>query len=321
MLQQLFFFLFFFLSPHVQCQLDYLFYDDTCPNLAKIVRYGVWSAVHNDTRNAASLLRLHFHDCFVNGCDASLLLDETSTMKSEKNANPNRNSARGFEVIDDIKAKVEKACPGTVSCADILTLAAKEAVSIVGGPSWAVELGRRDGTTANQDGANKELPAPNESLQNITAKFTAKGLSLKDVVVLSGAHTIGFAQCLSFKSRLFDFQGSGKPDPTLDSSLLQNLQTVCPAGDASNTNLAPLDPLTKDSFDNLYFKNLVNSSGLLKSDQALMGDSDAAALVNSYSSYQYLFFKDFGASMVKMAAIGVITGQDGQIRKNCRVVN
>ncbi|KAJ6774437.1 PEROXIDASE 72-RELATED [Salix purpurea] len=63
------------LCPLVSCQLNYKFYDYTCPNLTKIVRYGVWSAITNDSRMAASLLRLHFHDCFVNGCDGSLLLD------------------------------------------------------------------------------------------------------------------------------------------------------------------------------------------------------------------------------------------------------
>lgn len=60
-----------------------------------------------------------------------MLLDDSSTIKGEKNAFPNKNSARGFEVIDAIKANVEKACPSTVSCADILTLAAREAVYLV----------------------------------------------------------------------------------------------------------------------------------------------------------------------------------------------
>lgn len=54
------------LSVPVQCQLDEDFYDDTCPNLTKLVRYRVWSAIRNETRMAASLLRLHFHDCIVN---------------------------------------------------------------------------------------------------------------------------------------------------------------------------------------------------------------------------------------------------------------
>ncbi|RWR77311.1 peroxidase 10-like protein [Cinnamomum micranthum f. kanehirae] len=308
-------------SVPVQCQLDEDLYDDTCPNLTKLVRYGVWSAIRNETRMAASLLRLHFHDCFVNGCDGSILLDDTSTLKGEKNASPNRNSVRGFEVIDDIKASIEKVCPSTVSCVDILTLAAREAVYLTGGPYWSVALGRRDGTTASESAANEQIPGPSESLPVITAKFTSKGLNAKDVVVLSGAHTIGFAQCFTFKQRLFNFKSSGKPDPALDSSLLQGLTSLCPNSDASDNQLAPLDPVTTNKFDNVYFKNLLNNSGLLESDQALMGDSDAASMVENYSKYPYQFFKDFGASMVKMANIGVLTGDEGQIRKNCRAVN
>lgn len=77
-------------------------------------------------------LTMYLYICFgAQGCEGSVLLDDTSTIKGEKNAFPNQNSARGFEVIDAIKANVEKACPSTVSCADILTLAVREAVFLV----------------------------------------------------------------------------------------------------------------------------------------------------------------------------------------------
>lgn len=308
------------LCSFVSCQLDVNFYVKTCPNLSSIVRLGVWSAIKNDTRMAASLVRLHFHDCFVNGCDASMLLDETSSFKGEKNAQPNKNSARGFEVIDAIKANLEKACPSTVSCADILTLAARDAVLLAGGRFWLVPLGRRDSLTANETAAN-ELPSPFESLDKIIAKFTSRGLELKDVVVLSGAHTIGFAQCFLFKPRLFNFDSTGKPDPDLDATLLQTLQSVCPNQDDSDTNLAPLDSVTTTKFDNIYYKNLVNNSGLLQSDHALIKDNRTASMVLQYSKFATLFATDFGVSMVKLASIGVLTGNDGQVRKNCRVVN
>ncbi|KAJ6919538.1 peroxidase family protein [Populus alba x Populus x berolinensis] len=190
-----------------------------------------------------------------------------------------------------------------------------------GGPYWFLPLGRRDGLTASESDANEQLPGFSEPLENITAKFTSKGLELKDVVVLSGAHTIGFAQCFTFKSRLFDFGGSGEPDPLLDTSLLTSLQSTCPNQDDSNTKLAPLDSASSSKFDNLYYKLLLNNSGLLQSDQALMGDNTTASLVLNYSKFPYLFFKDFGASMVKMANIGVLTGQNGEIRKQCRFVN
>ncbi|GMJ03522.1 hypothetical protein like AT1G49570 [Hibiscus trionum] len=302
-------------------RLDYRFYDRLCPRLLNMVRYGVWAAYKNDSRIAASLLRLHFHDCFVNGCDGSVLLDDTEDMKGEKNALPNRNSARGYEVIDNIKADVERFCPSTVSCVDILTLAAREAVVMAGGPSWPVLLGRRDGISASQQAANEQLPSPFEPLDNITAKFTAKGLDLKDVVVLSGAHTIGYAQCFTFKRRLFNFQGSGQPDPTLDASTLTNLQTMCPNTDSSNTNLAALDSASTYRFDNMYYKNLVNNVGLLESDQALVRDPKTTPMVNSYSTNSYLFWNDFGTSMAKLGNLGVLTGNKGQIRNKCGAVN
>ncbi|KAK4424180.1 Peroxidase 10 [Sesamum alatum] len=301
--------------------LAYNFYDKSCPNLFMIVRWGVWEALQNDTRIAASLLRLHFHDCFVDGCDGSVLLDDTNSFKGEKNAFPNRNSIRGFEVIDSIKADVEKSCPSAVSCADVLALAAREAIVLSGGPFWPVSFGRLDGLTASEKSANEQLPAPFEPLQNITAKFVAKGLDLKDMVVLSGAHTIGFAQCLTFKNRLFNFKGSGKPDPSLDSSMLSSLQTTCPNVDKSNSKLAPLDSQSMYRFDNTYYKNLMNKNGLLESDQALVLDPKTAAMVEDYSTDPFLFSKDFSASMVKLGNIGVLTGQGGEIRKKCRSVN
>ncbi|KAM7251346.1 hypothetical protein ACFE04_023229 [Oxalis oulophora] len=301
--------------------LDVKFYDRSCPRLPMIIKYGMWAAAKDDTRIPASILRLHFHDCFVNGCDGSILLDETDDFKGEKNAFPNRNSVRGYDVIENIKAQVEKACPLTVSCADILTLAAREAVVLSGGPYWPVQLGRRDSLTASEQAANEHLPSPIEPLENITAKFATNGLDFKDVVVLSGGHTIGFAQCFTFKGRLFNFQNSGRPDPTLDNSALSNLQGVCPNKVESNNKLAPLDTTSTSKFDNLYYTNLMNNVGLLESDQALMADNKAAALVNSYSNDPRLFSYDFAASMVKMGNIGVLTGEQGQIRKKCALVN
>ncbi|KAJ1375601.1 Secretory peroxidase [Sesbania bispinosa] len=255
------------------------------------------------------------------GCDGSVLLDDTEDFTGEKNALPNRNSIRGFEVIDNIKEAVERACPSTVSCADILAFAAREAVFLSGGPFWAVPLGRRDAITTSQTAANQQIPSPFEPLENITAKFASKGLDLNDLVVLSGGHTIGFAQCFTFKRRLFDFQGSGKPDPLLDSSMLSKLQTMCPNKDTSNSNIAPLDATSTFKFDNAYYTNLVSNSGLLDSDQALIGDPRTAAMVNYYSTNQFSFYNDFAASMVKLSNVGVLTGENGQIRKKCGFVN
>ncbi|KAJ1253576.1 hypothetical protein BS78_K231600 [Paspalum vaginatum] len=117
------------------------FYDASCPGAHAIVRRIIKSARVSDPRIPASLIRLHFHDCFVQGCDGSLLLDDDlPTIQSEKNVPGNKNSARGFPVVDGIKAALEKACPGIVSCADILALAAEISVELAGGPRWRVLL-------------------------------------------------------------------------------------------------------------------------------------------------------------------------------------
>jgi peroxidase len=58
-------------------------------------------------------------------------LDDKGTFVGEKNAGPNKDSARGFEVIDTIKTNVEASCKATVSCADILALATRDGIALV----------------------------------------------------------------------------------------------------------------------------------------------------------------------------------------------
>lgn len=142
------------------------------------------------------------------------------------------------------------------------------------------------------------------------------------IIGFAGAHTIGFAQCFTFKSRLFNFKDSGKPDPSLNSpEFLSGLRKSCPNSDSSDTKLVPLDSQTLARFDNVYYKNIVNNTGLLESDQALIKDPKTAAMVNAYSSDPFLFAKDFAASMVKLGKIDVLTAQPGQVRKKCGLVN
>ena len=247
-------------------------------------------------------------------------------MTGEKNAAPNNNSLRGFEVVDAIKAELEAACPSQVSCADILAIAARDAVVQVNGPSWNVRLGRRDSLSANGSLANTALPSPTESLAAIIAKFGALGLSELDVASLSGGHTIGRARCSLIASRLYNFSGSGQADPTMDTSYLQLLQSFCgPSSTASSSSaLVNLDVTTADTFDNKYYKNLRASKGLLASDQVLSSTPGATtiAYVNTFAANQKAFFSAFAASMIKMGNISPLTSQDNsQIRTNCHFVN
>ncbi|TYJ41656.1 hypothetical protein E1A91_A03G037200v1 [Gossypium mustelinum] len=168
-------------------QLSTKFYSKSCPKVLSTVELVVKTAVSKEQRLGASLLRLFFHDCFVNGCDGSVLLDDTSSFTEEQTATPNNGSLRGFEVVDEIKAKVEKVCPGVVSCADILAIAARDSVVILGGPDWDVKLGRRDSKTASFSDANSGvLPLGSANLSQLISLFQAQGLSTRDMVALSG---------------------------------------------------------------------------------------------------------------------------------------
>ncbi|KVH91897.1 heme peroxidase [Cynara cardunculus var. scolymus] len=209
------------------------YYEESCPFLEEIVRRQVEIAVLQEPRMAASLLRLHFHDC----------------TESEKKAAPNTNSLRGFEVIDEIKNVVEDACPCTVSCADLLAIVARDAVALTGGPKWNVYLGRRDSMKASLDDANKFIPTPNSSLETLIANFGSQGLNAQDLVVLSG---------------------------------------------------------------------------LLVSDNVLVAEDverEIRDVVWAFASNEEHFFTSFANSMIKMGNIRVLTGQQGEIRKNCRLIN
>ncbi|KAF3638483.1 Peroxidase 15 [Capsicum annuum] len=297
------------------------YYYKSCPKAQEIVKSVVAKAVAKEARMAASLLRLHFHDCFVKGCDASLLLDSRGSIVTEKRSNPNRNSARGFDVIDEIKSALEKECPQTVSCADILALAARDSTVLAGGPNWEVPLGRRDSRSASLSGSNNDIPAPNNTFNTILTKFKRQGLDLVDLVALSGSHTIGNSRCTSFRQRLYNQSGNSQPDSTLDESYAAQLRNRCPRS-GGDQNLFSLDFVSPTKFDNSYFKNLLASKGLLNSDQVLATKSQASlALVKRYAENNALFFEQFAKSMVKMGNISPSTGSRGEIRKNCRRIN
>ncbi|KAL2337618.1 hypothetical protein Fmac_012064 [Flemingia macrophylla] len=306
-------FVFVTIASSVFSHLTPNYYDYSCPKALSTIKSVVEAAVQKEYRMGASLLRLHFHDCFVNGCDGSVLLDPSSTIDSEKNSRSNFQSARGFEVVDEIKEAVDEACgKPVVSCADILAVAARDSVVALGGLTWDVKLGRRDSTTASRDAADANIPAPFFSLSQLITNFKNHGLDEKDLVVLAGGHSIGYARCVSFRDRIYN-------DSNIDPSFAKNLKYICPRN-GSDSNLSPLDQ-TAAKFDTQYFSGLVQKNGLLHSDQELFNGGSTDELVKEYSDNIYDFYEDFANSMIKMGNIQPLTGNQGEIRVNCRKVN
>ncbi|XP_048139352.1 peroxidase 49-like [Rhodamnia argentea] len=315
------------LAPMCFCRRTYgsylypQYYDYTCPQAEDIVRSVITRAVAREARMAASLIRVHFPDCFVQGCDGLILLDSTGTMPSEKRSNPSCKSARAFEVIEEIKAALEEQCPHTVSCADIRALAAGDSTVLVGGRSWEVPLGRKDSRSTSLTLSNLDIPAPNDKFPILLNKFNRKGLDVIDLVALLGSHTIGNARCSSFRQRLYSQSGDDQLDSMLDQSYASQIHATCPrlAGDQ---NLFFLDNVTPTTFDDSFFKNLLAYKGLLSSDQVLFtSNEESIELVKKYAEDNKVFLQQFAASMVKMGNISPLTGSRGEIRKICRKIN
>jgi len=264
---------------------------------------------------AASLVRLHFHDCFVNGCDGSILLNSTDDFQSEQFARPNNNSIRGLNVIDTIKTKLEAACPGTVSCADIVAIASRDSAVEAGlTPGYPVFFGRRDSLTANQSAATAFLPSPLFVYSELKQSFEAVGLNEVDLVTLSGAHTIGRVHCTLV--RLF------LNDTDTNAVFRDRNAQICPPNVDPN-KLTNLDLTTPDKFDSWYYKNLLVGEGILRSDQTLWSTPGLVntPLVTSFAINPFAWYVQFGISSIRMGNIKPLTGQQGEIRKQCALVN
>lgn len=142
-------------------------------------------------------------------------------------SDPGNRSVGGFSVIDSAKRILEKFCPRTVSCADIIALAARDAVEIVsstslhgwhcsmaywqdtsfgtvinlkgtweqaGEPRTMIPTGRRDGMVSVASNVRPNIVDTSFSMDEMVKLFASKGLSLLDLVILSGAYSVSKAQ-------------------------------------------------------------------------------------------------------------------------------
>ncbi|CAN0916817.1 Peroxidase 60 [Linum grandiflorum] len=307
-------------ADQARAQLQFGFYKGKCRatdvDVESTVRRIVSEKYQSDKSIVAALLRMQFHDCFVQGCDASILLDGPT---SEKTAPPNL-SVRGYKIIDAVKTELEGSCgPQVVSCADIIVMATRDAVSLAKGGFYNVQTGRRDGLVSSAK--NVALPAPNVPIPLSISMFGRKNLSPIDMVYLLGGHTVGVSSCAFFQDRLYNFRNSGRPDPSMNPTLLSSLRQTCPPNsNSANTTNLDQNPASSLIVDNSYYQQLLRRNGILQVDQDLASHPLTGFIVSAIAN-RADFSARFGQAMINLGAVDVLTGQQGQIRKSCRVVN
>ncbi|XP_004296463.1 PREDICTED: peroxidase 45-like [Fragaria vesca subsp. vesca] len=302
----------------VSAQLRTDFYKGTCPNVESLVSSAVSKKFQQTFVTVPATLRLFFHDCVVRGCDASVLI-QSPTNKAEKDHPDNLSLAGdGFDTVIKAKAAVDNDpnCRNKVSCADILALATRDVVRLAGGPSYSVELGRRDGRVSSIASVQRRLPQPTFNLDQLNTMFSTHGLSQTDMIALSGAHTLGFSHCNRFSNRIYNFSPRTRIDPTLNSGYAMQLRQMCPVKVDPRIAIN-MDPTTPQKFDNAYFQNLQQGKGLFTSDQILFTDSRSRSTVNTFASSNAAFNQAFVQAMTKLGRVGVLTGTQGEIRRDC----
>ncbi|XP_027124480.2 putative Peroxidase 48 [Coffea arabica] len=331
---------------HISGSLRYDYYNESCPQAEQIIKSTVREFYKLKPSIAPQLLRLVFHDCFIEGCDASVLLDPHDGIDSEKESPPNE-SLKGFDHIDIIKSELEETCPGVVSCADILVLAARESVLLAGGPFYPLYTGRRDSTLSYSEEATYDLPSPQDDVVKITEKFESRGFDERETVSLLGAHSTGMIHCKFILNRLYNFGGTNRPDPSIDPEFLNLLRSQCKSNHVSSTPSASPAPTPSPSssigglssaliqepglkmdyegsgsgFGTLYYRSLLRGRGILYADQQLTAGGDTETWVQAYASDASLFQRDFAMAMMKLSNHRVLTAPLGQVRSDCRKID
>ena len=235
---------------------------------------------------------------------------------------PDNLGLRGFDVIDAAKKAAEASCRNppspVVSCADVLAFAARECVKILGGFSYDVYAGRLDGKVSIADEAKENLPGANFNFQQLTENFKKKGLSDKDLVVLSGAHSIGVSHCRSFKERFTNII-----DSEIDRAYAEDLKNKCNNDDSITL---PQDQVTPDTLDNWYYKKMNQNKVLFFSDWVLRTDKASQLLMTKFATIDadvpvVSWQAQFRVAMQTMGSIIELPAGEGEIRKVCSAVN
>ncbi|CAL0326404.1 unnamed protein product [Lupinus luteus] len=210
-----------------------------------------------------------------------------------------------------------------------------------GGPFYPVLTGRKDSHRSFFEEATNSIPRPDDNVTRTLHLFGLKGFNERETVSLLGGHNIGKIGCEFIHPRLYNFMGTGQPDPSIPHDFLLQMWLNCPDNTTTTTDEFPDFVVSKQmsshsdlgmsymqalsasvssgaAFDTHYYQSLLRGRGLLFADQQLMAAEKTARLVSAYASDDGSTFRmDFARVMLKMSNLDVLSGLQGQIRLNC----
>ncbi|KQK07967.1 peroxidase 30-like [Brachypodium distachyon] len=250
---------------------------------------------------APGLIRLAFHDCWVKGCDGSVLL-ERADKQAEMDA-PQNGGIRGLDLIQAIKDTLSLD-DSTVTCADAVVYAAREACNVLSGGNivYAVDgPGSHKDTNASSMADAGALPGPTASFANLAANFNGKGFTPRDVVVLSGAHAVGLAHRPNFEARLTANANEISQKYRNDVNVISN---ASPNKTAHN-NVRDLDKAETEPgvLDNNYYAANLGKKVLFSSDFALTTDGAALNNMTNFKNDATMWFRLFEDAMARLSRL------------------
>eukprot|EP00245_Coleochaete_scutata_P007179 TRINITY_DN22291_c0_g1_i1.p1 TRINITY_DN22291_c0_g1~~TRINITY_DN22291_c0_g1_i1.p1 ORF type:complete len:355 (-),score=60.74 TRINITY_DN22291_c0_g1_i1:535-1599(-) len=210
--------------------------------------------------NAGALLRLAFHDAFTRDESGG---GANGSIRFETRRKPNTSlPAIMWQKLNQASAVINKTRSVPLSNADLYMLAGAQAVEKTGGPKIVVPLGRTDSLTVDPDNL---LPERRSGVDELRKGFRVVNFTDKDLVALSGGHTLGLSRGVF-------------PGRALDN--------------------------TPAKFDNTYFKQVKEKAAVFASDNNLMKDKGTLDYVTQFADDQQAFFDAFTEAYIKMSLIG-----------------
>ncbi|XP_021906345.1 peroxidase 21 [Carica papaya] len=225
---------------------------------------------------------------------------------------------RNFKYVETIKDALEKECPLTVSCADVVALSARDGIVMLGGPRIEMKTGRKDSKESYISEVETSIPNHNDSISSVLARFKSIGIDVEGTVALLGAHSVGRVHCVNLVRRLYP-----TVDPTWDPEYAEYIKGRCPTSDPDPNAVlyARNDRETPMILDNMYYKNILNHKGLLLIDQQLAFDPTTTPFVEKMAADNGYFHDQFVRAIQLLSEINPLTNDQGEVRKNCRFVN